>query len=44
MDARHIAYTALALLHGEGKVTKRTLNQARKDLGLKLEEVPPHRR
>ncbi|BAD70008.1 MULTISPECIES: pyruvate dehydrogenase (acetyl-transferring), homodimeric type [Thermus] len=44
VDARHIAYTALALLHGEGKVTKRTLNQARKDLGLKLEEVPPHRR
>jgi pyruvate dehydrogenase E1 component len=44
VDARHIAYAALALLQEEGKVGAEVLEKARAELGLKLEEVPPHRR
>jgi len=44
VDARHIAYAALALLAEEGKVPAKTLAKARKELGLELWETPPHRR
>ncbi len=44
VDARHIAYAALALLVEQGQAEARALDQAREALGLKLEEVPPHRR
>ncbi|GAA5338556.1 pyruvate dehydrogenase (acetyl-transferring), homodimeric type [Thermus antranikianii] len=44
VDARHIAYAALALLAEEGKVPAKTLVKARKELGLELLETPPHRR
>ncbi len=44
MDARHIAYAALALLHEGGQVEAGVLAKAREALGLKLEEAPPHRR
>ncbi|MEN2981897.1 MAG: pyruvate dehydrogenase (acetyl-transferring), homodimeric type, partial [Thermus sp.] len=44
VDARHMAYAALALLVQEGKLEAGVLERARADLGLKLEEVPPHGR
>jgi pyruvate dehydrogenase E1 component len=44
VDARHIAYAALALLAEEGKLKGEVLEEARTRLGLSLKEVPPHRR
>jgi len=44
VDARHIAYAALALLAEEGQVPEKTLKAAKERLGLRLEERPPHRR
>ncbi|TBH17575.1 pyruvate dehydrogenase (acetyl-transferring), homodimeric type [Thermus thermamylovorans] len=44
VDARHIAYAALALLAEEGQVEAGLLPKVREELGLKLEATPPHRR